>query len=295
MATVRVIVNLIKEYRIVLVPASMLVGAPVCVLVEDDCCGGSGVFETGSGAGDRSCCTPMPPDVFFATKADWHFGGPCDCLPLCVRMVYDPARDAWYSAGPINSDCPGTVTQFFRVRCRAGLWHWEAVDSADNVTLAGVLHHVVCDPFFLVAWFDDRGPGALCGDLFSYVISEVDCTESGSPGGGVEVPCCPGTDVPLTLTATFGGSLAGLGAVTLTYDGGMSFTWSGTASGGPCGTVFMTFLCDFSLHKWAVALLGDCQGGFTGVAADSCSPFLLGGTFMSSGTCPGTATVQVAA
>jgi hypothetical protein len=304
-----VVTGLVVERRVVRVPLGTVVGDPYCELDPDYCCeSGSG---SGSGHDDSSCCEPMPPDVLWATLID--SSTTCECLPVCVELLYDPARDAWYSTAPVSLECPPGAggTQFLRLRCRAGVWFFDVVTAADVLTIMGVVVRVVCDPFYVRGDFEDSTvPRELCGgpvagdsSSFVYVITEVDCSGdgsgSGSGGGGgggggtVATPCCPDDLLPATLTATFGGALAGLGTVTLTYVG-TGTSWTGSTS-GPCGNVNVTLICDTIADKWEMALLGDTSGGWELVVADSCDPLLINATFRAiTGACgTGTGTVEV--
>ncbi len=286
-----VVIGGVVERRTIQVAVGTVLGDPFCETDPQSCC------ESGSGAGsggpgpDNSCCSPMPPPTIWAVPFDFR-ESTCGCLPRCVRLDYDASRDGWYSALGTFADCDGTAASgCFRVRCRAGVWFWDVVDGADNLRLRGSVIKVVCDPFFMAAGYDDRTAGTVCTDLFSYVISEVDCTGGG--GGTIDVPCCPDDLVPETLTATFGGSLAGLGAVTLTYDGGLSYSWSGSVTGTACGDATVTFFCGSVGGTWSISVLGSNTGGQSSLSADSCDPFRLAGTFLSTGPCAGTATFEV--
>ncbi len=102
--------------------------------------------------------------------------------------------------------------------------------------------------------------------------------------GGQTTGCCAG-GVPGTLYATFGGSLAALGTVTLT---GGPTVWSGTSAA--CGGGSVTFSCVNDV-KYQITF-------GTSLSADNlsvvCSPF----SWSASGTvffppCAGAATVTV--
>lgn len=115
--------------------------------------------------------------------------------------------------------------------------------------------------------------------------------------GSITTDCCAET-IPVSLTATFGGCLAALGSVTLTYNSGTTY-WEGSSSA--CGgDVFIQFLCYDPGTGYVFDM--DVVGGdltATSFVEDSlvCDPFDWDATdtAVSGGSCPGTGTVSITA
>lgn len=121
------------------------------------------------------------------------------------------------------------------------------------------------------------------------------CDGSGSGGGGggtIDTACCSDRLLPATLYATFGGSYAALGTVTLSHVTAES--WA-SASQSPCGgDVVVSLICNDP--TWILSAAG--TGGPTGfgpISPDSveCDPLLLEYSFSASGTCSGAGTCTI--
>jgi hypothetical protein len=98
----------------------------------------------------------------------------------------------------------------------------------------------------------------------------------------------------VTLHATFGGALSGLGTVTFTFDSGgiLGATWKATVSG--CGGMSFSFLCLGTSRHWGLTSLGGTVVDLDAeVAASSCSPFLWTATGVASGACAGAFSVTI--
>jgi hypothetical protein len=155
--------------------------------------------------------------------------------------------------------------------------------------------------------FGDEGDpapaGGLCGGFYCYLVVETPCDGDGSGGGGggggggtIETSCCPDRLLPTTFHATFSGSLAALGSVTLTFTGVSSWAGHGGSACGDDGDHdLMTFTCigaTFQLTHPG----GGSSGGtmFSAVASvESCTPFLWRGSGTASGVCGGAWAVTI--
>jgi hypothetical protein len=289
--TISFVSGLVVQKQTLLLPVGLDVSAPGCVQDPADCC------ASGGAAG---CCFPRPPDRLFAWRTDASAG--CACLLDCVELTYDAGRDAWYG-GPIGDVCATTSDVLLRLKCILGAYHLDCVlrgatpADADLVGLSGVERaspSPSCDPF-LSAWdFDDPAPD-LCAaaGTFSYLLSESDCSGGGG-GGTVATDCCADNLLPVTLHATFGGALSGLGTVTFTFDSGgiLGATWKATVSG--CGGMSFSFLCLGTSRHWGLTSLGGTVVDLDAeVAASSCSPFLWTATGVASGACAGAFSVTI--
>lgn len=119
-------------------------------------------------------------------------------------------------------------------------------------------------------------------------IGSIMCSSSSSSiSSGISELCCDSL-VPSVLFATFGGSLAALGTVTLTYVAGPN-AWFGNG-GSVCNIGSIRFECAPTL-QWVIDLgpVANCGGG----PATTCSPFLWSCSGSSFGTCSGTFTLTI--
>lgn len=294
---VPIVTGLAVQKQTMLLPAGFVTSDPECVSDPEDCCGGT------SGGGDGTgCCFPRPTDDLWAAL----FGASdlCGCLLACVHLVYDAGEDAWFSTEAIAGACGHSNDRFLRLKCYGGTYHLDVVDAGHVLVLVGTAFYgPTCDPYLFAATFSD-GSGEVCSGEggFGYLISESECTPgSGSGGGGgggggeVDTACCPGEPLPTILYATFGGSLAALGTLTLAWNG---VTWTAIAPAGTCmspvSTPAVTLSClEFpDGHEFVISCSGS-DGGFNGQgSADSCAPFHWAPTLSMVGAC-GPATVVI--
>jgi hypothetical protein len=112
------------------------------------------------------------------------------------------------------------------------------------------------------------------------------------PPGTIETDCCPDNLLRETLTLTLGGTLAGVGPVTLTWVPASNW-WSGSAAG--CGgTITFELACPGPTNAWSFSFYGAVNGLWGGTSV-SCDPFQISGSgSISGGTpCDGTFTFTV--
>ncbi len=225
-------------------------------------------------------CDP-PPDGWRAT-AELAPGAVTD--PECPDFLPPSDSD---SAGSGDA-ADGTLTAY-RVDCVDGINRRYA--STIALTDAGVSQS---------PWVYESDQGCCDGcpdsssassDDSSAEASSASSDGSDQSGGTVEVDCCP-EPVPEILYATFGGTLAPLGTVTLGYVGGG--TWNGT-SGACGGSVIVTFYCELGLFDLGVG--GLHMSAFAAASAAVCAPFSWAdpGFAVTGAFCVGTASVVVTA
>lgn len=243
------------------------------------------------------------------------------------RLQDDPA---WDQSGMPGLAVPGTIVQVFEGCGPDRPWWFVSGDHGalvligeDSPTIelaSGVAYHATLavpgltgqagDQEVTGAW--DTGPAiavidlahcpsidrstpyvarrvGLVDDLVVYATRLTGCCASGSGSGG-GIPGCGPQGVPTPLFATFGGTLAAFGTITLNYTSGC--TWFGTtfACGGVELPVFLEY--DQFTQDWEISGISTMGVG-TGPA--SYGPFLLNLSWGSLGLCTsaGTATVVV--
>ena len=110
-----------------------------------------------------------------------------------------------------------------------------------------------------------------------YVAERDPCCDggplfSGFPTSGITsgetVACCT-EPIPSTLSATFGGSLASIGTISITWNG-TAWAWSGSA----CGMTGFSVTC-IGGTTWSCGVSGSISVGPMTGTATTCDPFLL--------------------
>ena len=121
-------------------------------------------------------------------------------------------------------------------------------------------------------------------------ISGCPCCGSGSGPGSVQTACCAEA-LPGVLCATFGGALAGLGTVALTY-AALTGSWEATVVASACGNVYVVFGC-ISGSGFYLSISTDSSGSSNTLFPASCDPLLWSATGTVTGACSGNFTVDV--
>lgn len=144
----------------------------------------------------------------------------------------------------------------------------------------------VADNNTLAVWYD-------FDDLDGYEIERtpfyVPCPIGSGSGPAMALVPTPSCSVPIpaTLFATFVGALAGMGTVTLTWNG---TNWAGFASG--CGDANL-IIFTFDNPGFSLLCLGLTLFTLTSAAPDSCCPYSWTGTGIALGVCTGDFTVTI--
>lgn len=109
--------------------------------------------------------------------------------------------------------------------------------------------------------------GVSASAIGSSSSSSVPASISSSAGPTTTVSCCGTTPIPQTLYATFSGTLAAIGTLTIVWDG-TKWNFSGSAA---CGLTGFSFRC-IGGTTWVIGVTGSLTIGSSATSV-TCSPF----------------------
>lgn len=251
----KVLSGIIVQSQTLNIPTGILGSGPTCETSPENCC---------------ECCPGTTfPNTLWVTISTEDVA--CECLPVCVELIYDAIGDDWSSI--VIDDLCEDSGLYFRLKCISGSYHFDLMSAGDVLVLAGTVTLGNCDPTYMVVEFDDSTENVVCGGQFTATIGEADCNDP--PPTPITTACCPSDPTPVTLYLTFtdgDGNCSCLNGTTipLVYVTATSkWEWAGVLCGAGAS---IEFHC--ADPEWLLLITGPLGADGHSELQVSCAPFL---------------------